>query len=455
MTPVSRRTALRALGGAGVLGLSGAATMSSGALTHSFADEAPLELAGATGLARDPLVTFVSMPDFFNGDVADLRGLSTWDDGLNSVNDYWTAAIDRCLGVVKGHEPDAVFLTGDMVEGRWNLDNGNRQLFGPVSQGIDPESIAMCESAITTAGGVYYSYGSQLFSSRGLTMYPAVGDHELLDDRSAPLNDRWSPRGYIGNGVPDNRYYLVDHCKSVWADEFTRPGGVPRFSRRPVGSNAEFSAYAVSFGDALTLITVDPFTRQPDGVRLGVFGRQLAWLRQEIRHAKRRGHTVIVQGHIPIMSPNRWLASGLLRVPEGRSSALYQTLKQEGVDVYLCGEVHDSTVRQHGRHAPVQISHGCVFRYGFSYLLGRLYPDHRLVLDLYEIPLLEASQASELWASDERKWQRTFLDYGDPVHRGRLVQRKREVLDRTAKLGHYDATSDPYGLRGHLGTVLV
>jgi 3',5'-cyclic AMP phosphodiesterase CpdA len=451
MTPISRRTALQALGGTGLTAVTAVAAAEGGAGAH------PADVVGtrASGNAKDPVFTFVSMPDFFNGDVGDLSGLSTWDGGPNSVNDSWRTAIDRCLGYVAGHRPDAVFLTGDMVEGRWNVDTEDRRLFGQVSQGIDPESIAMCRSAITTAGGVYYPFAAGFFSSRGLRLYPAVGDHEILDDRSGPLNDRWSPSGYVHHGVPDNRYYLVKHCKSVWADHFTRTGGTPRFARRPVGTAAEFSAYSVSFADALTMITVDTFTHHRTGVRLGVFQGQLAWLTQEIRRAKRLGHTVLVQGHIPIIAPNRWLASGKLRVPEGHRSALYRVLDREGVDAYLCGEVHDSTVHQERPRGPLQISHGCIFRYRFSYLVGRLFPDHRLVLDLYEVPLLEASLAQDLWASDRIKWQRTMLDYGSPEHRGRLVQRHGEVLERTQKLGLYHQNHDPYGLRGHLDTVLV
>jgi hypothetical protein len=190
-------------------------------------------------------------------------------------------------------------------------------------------------------------------------------------------------------------------------------------------------------------------------VRLGVFHAQLDWLRHEIRRAKRRGHTVVVQGHIPIMQPTRWMASGRLRVPEGRSSAFYQVLEREGADFYFCGEVHDTTVLQHGRRAPVQISHGCIFQYGCSFLVGRLYPDRRLVIDSYEIPVLTASRERELWASDIRKWQRTFLEYGEPAHRGRLVYKHGEVRKRTAKLGPYRPRHDEYRLRGHLDTVVV
>jgi hypothetical protein len=444
MASISRRRVLQTLGGAGLTAMAGATT--TGLVTTKSA-------RALTGRGNpDPLFTFVSLPDFMNGDVADLSVLPTWDGGANSINQSWDGAIVRCLGVVADLQPDAVFLAGDMVEGRWNVDSDNRQLFGPVSPATDPESIAMCEAAITAAGGVYYQQTADLFAQRNLPLYPAIGDHEILDDRPGPLNQRWSPSGITARGVPDNRYYLVDHSKSVWADHFTRPGGVPRFRRRPVGVASEFSAYSESFADAFTLFTVDTFMRTDAGVRLGVFYAQLRWLRDEIRRAKRRGHVVVVQGHIPVMQPTRWLASGRLRVPEGRDSAFYRVLEREGVDMYLCGEVHDSTVIQHGRRAPVQLSHGCIFNYGFSYLVGRLYPDHRLVVDLYEIPLVRASLERELWCSDVPKAQRTFIEYGAPAHRGRLVQRHQEVLKRTAKLAAYHPKNDSYGLRGHTGT---
>ena len=329
----TRRAVLRGLGGAGVAAATGAV---------------PQSALAVGGASKDPVFTFASLPDFFNGDVGDLSVMPTWDGGANSVNQYWKAGIDRCLGAVAAHRPDAVFVAGDAVEGRWNIDSDGRELFGPVSQGRDAESIEMCETAITSAGNVYYEYYKRLFKSRGLTLYPTIGDHELLDDRPGKLNDRWSPSGFH-EGTPDNRYYLVEHCKRAWAGHFTRPGGTAQYHRRPEGTGAEWTAYAVSFADALTLITVDMFMHHSGGVRLGVFHGQLRWLTQEIRRAKRKGHVVVVQGHMPMVWPTRHFSSGRLRLPEGRQSTFYRTLDREGVDLFLCGEVHDSTAIQHGR----------------------------------------------------------------------------------------------------------
>ena len=167
-------------------------------------------------------------------------------------------------------------MAGDAVEGRWNVDSDGRELFGPVSQGTDRESLAQCRAAISRAGNVYYDFYAHLFSSRGLRMYPTVGDHELLDDRSGPLNDRWSPTGYNHDGSADNRYHLVDHCKEVWSRPLHPTRRDRASSRRPVGTSAEFTAYSVSFAGAVTLITVDMFHRRREGVRLGVFRGQLA-----------------------------------------------------------------------------------------------------------------------------------------------------------------------------------
>jgi hypothetical protein len=186
-----------------------------------------------------------------------------------------------------------------------------------------------------------------------------------------------------------------------------------------------------------------------------VFGAHLDWLTREIRRAKQRGHLVVVQGHVPTMMPTRFLDSGLLHVPEQRASSFYRTLDREGVDLFLCGEVHDATVQQHRTGGPVQVSHGCIFRYGFSYLVGRVYPGGRVVLDLYEIPLLRASRATDLWSCDASRHQRSFLEYGEPAHRGRLVQRDRAVSRRTQKLGSYDPSADPWALADHLVTELV
>lgn len=401
-------------------------------------------LSGAVDLSGPPDFTFVSMPDFFNADVADLSGLPTWDGGMNSYNQWWKLATDSCLWSVAAHDPDAVFVAGDQVEGRWNVDSDDRRIFGQVSQGTDEVSLAMCRSAITRAGQTYYSHYKQVFADRNLALYPAIGDHEILDDRSGPLDERWSPSG-AHKGSPDNRYYLVDHAKKVWADHFTRTSaGEPVHRRRPVGTQQELTAYSVDFAGVLTLITVDVFHRTGTGVRLGVFEGQLDWLKKEVRRAKRKGHVVAVQGHVPAIGPYRVFASGNLHMPEGERSEFWQALKRTGADFYLCGEVHDATVVQPGSREPVQISHGCTYRHGFSYLVGRVWEGGRVEIEYHELPQVSQSEELGIWATDGAKLAPRRVSYTLPVLRGRLEWENGVVLSRTEKLGPYDPDDDPY-----------
>ena len=401
-------------------------------------------LSGAVDVSGPPDFTFVSMPDFLNADVADLSGLPTWDGGMNSHNQWWQLAIDSCLWAVGSHNPDAVFVAGDQVEGRWNIDTDDRRIFGQVSQGTDEVSLAMCRSAITQAGSVYYSEYKRLFAERGMPLYPALGDHEILDDRSGRRNDRWSPKG-THKGRPDNRYYLVDHAKSVWADHFTRtPEGAPVHRKRPKGSQHEFTAYAESFADVFTLITVDVFHRHERGVRLGVFDDQLRWMKKQIRKAKKKGHVVAVQGHIPALGPYRVFASGNLHMPEAEKSPFWRAMKRTGADFYLCGEVHDATAIQQGSRQPVQVSHGCTYRYGFAYLVGKVWDGGRVTLEYYELPQVSQSEELGIWATDHAKLAPNRISYTMPQLRGQLEWHKGVVLSRTEKLGVYDPDNDPY-----------
>lgn len=402
-------------------------------------------MSGAVESLSPPDFTFVSMPDFLNADVADLTGLDTWDGGMNSLNQWWQLAIDTCLLAVQSHNPDAVFVAGDQVEGRWNVDSDSRALFGPVSSGIDEASLAQCRQAISRAGDTYYSFYRDLFASRDLKVFAGIGDHEILDDRGGPLSNRWSPTGFQ-NGEPDNRYHLVGHAKQVWADHFTRNNrGKPRYKHRPKGSQHEFTAYRQSFGGVLTLITVDVFHMTGRGVRLGVFEEQMAWMKREIRKAKRKGHTVVVQGHVPAVGPYRRFATGNLHMQGPPAQDFWRALRKAGADFYFCGEVHDASVNQPKQRDPVQVSHGCTYRYGFSYLVGKVWEGRKVRLEYVEIPQLIQSAEAGIWCTDGTKIAPRRVHYGVPLVRGALEWNNGVILSRTDKLGPFDPDDDRKG----------
>ena len=70
----TRRAVLRGLGGAGL-----AAAVSG----------VPASQVALGGGSKDPVFTFASLPDFFNGDVADLSDLPTWDGLLDLFPHYF------------------------------------------------------------------------------------------------------------------------------------------------------------------------------------------------------------------------------------------------------------------------------------------------------------------------------------------------------------------------------
>ena len=50
-----------------------------------------------------------------------------------------------------------------------------------------------------------------------------------------------------------------------------------------------------------------------------------------------------MQGHVPILEPVRSRGSSGLHYPGGARSRLWRLFERYGVDIYLCGEVHDTT----------------------------------------------------------------------------------------------------------------
>ena len=46
------------------------------------------------------------------------------------------------------------------------------------------------------------------------------------------------------------------------------------------------------------------------------------------------------------------------------------------------------------------------------------------MLDLYEMLIATRSAEHDLWSCDATRHQRTSLEYGEPRHRGRIVQRE-------------------------------
>jgi hypothetical protein len=237
--------------------------------------------------AQEPLYTFVSMPDFLNTDVGDLRQLDTWRTGFgNSTNDKYRRSLRLMLDDIAAQNPDGVFVAGDLVEGHWGADVEATRFFGPT------RTTEQRLQQIRNAGHFYYREWAERFAGRGLTVYPTIGDHEIGDNP-------WTGTACYGAGC-DFKRSAFGVFKQTWADVF---GDIPGSVSRPVGTAFESTAYAVHLTPDVLLVTVDVFARSGGDVHAQLTSGQLDWLNHVLDTTT--ASTVMVQGHVPVMWPVR------------------------------------------------------------------------------------------------------------------------------------------------------
>ena len=163
--------------------------------------------------------------------------------------------------------------------------------------------------------------------------------------------------------------------------------------------------------------------------------RQQTWLVQVLKKARADGvRWILVQGHLPILGPVREGASSGLMYQGGQHSQLWQTFKQYGVDVYLCGEVHDVTAIQ--RDGVLQLAHGGIFQYGrLNYLVADFYPN-RLDLRIFDYDFEQVG--------DDRLWEARTDIPADIVYAPRPGIIGTGQLWRNQQLTHRSGAMAPY-----------
>jgi hypothetical protein len=282
--------------------------------------------------------TFVSFPDFFNFDVPD-------------PNPKWDRAIDYFLDEVAAEDPAFALVAGDLVDGRW--------WSGP--------------QQVEQLGNVYYAGWMRRMHRHGLTPYTAVGDHELGDDPWPPEKTR-----------------LVPHFYDAFEQHMQHPqNGPPGYRER---------TYAVRHRNLL-VVTLQTFERRDSTVVPTVGPEQLAWLERTLtRHADARW--VVVQGHVPILPDVNSYSSSQIMLEDRHRSALWDTMAEHDVDLYLAGEHHAITCREH--EGVWQIVHGTLWGRGgaANYLVGRV-EGETLRLTLKEIPM--SAGGDDIWNAHKER----------------------------------------------------
>jgi hypothetical protein len=348
------------------------ARVEEGGQTHELA-----AVPVASGRADSPrTLRLLSSPDFLNADVANLRrGPGAWRPSRS--RNGTSAAYERAIGTVlddwAGQDPAAVLVAGDLVNGRWDRDDHHTGTFGPV------RTRSQRAKAVHRAAATYYPQYLDRFREHGLTLYPAIGDHEYGD-----------------NPWPGSKRRLAPVFAREFARHFTRgPGGHPRFADHPGGRHAG-TAYAWRPSSDVQVVSIDPFDITAGHSRLRLDAAQQRWLKRVLRRAQADGvRWTIVQGHVPVLEPVRARGSSELHYPGGARSGLWRIFERYGVDLYLCGEVHDVTASEAG--GVVQLAHGGAFQYGLTtYALLDVHDD-RIEVSLEDYDVRVRTAGRRLW----------------------------------------------------------
>ena len=262
----------------------------------------------------DPWV-FVSSPDWFNTDVADLSGNTPgippapgWDQGVsggvNGISPQMEEVYSQLVGEMAAYGPDAFLVAGDLINGLW---------FGPAMLDMFAPESRDRGQAIDTATAIYYGWYRKLFQDHGIPLVIAApGDHELGDDP-------W-PTSH------QNSLY-VETMKRAFVreliDVLEPPEPFPGIPAKPPPTDGYFASFAYRLRNVL-FVSVDEFDPLAPGepahpwtgtLRLRVDGAHLEWLAELLTAADADPTIdhVIVQGHAPVIDPVRMqISSGLM-----------------------------------------------------------------------------------------------------------------------------------------------
>lgn len=351
---------------------------------------------GAGGVAAEPTVsaaeptyTFTSIPDWLNNDLGDVSERPGWDpDDGNSINPAYAEALGVVLDDLQAATPSGdVLVAGDMVEGHWGMDSRDTRIFGPVRTSV--ERVA----AMKAAAQLYYSQWTERFTSRGLRVFGAVGDHDIGDNPWAAKEGK--PAEF--NTWLDWKGSKVRAFKNQWAKHFTDSG--TRFTNHPEGTNFDKTAYAVNLHPEVLLITVDHFRKKGGQVIFELSKGQMDWLRSVLAGADE--DWIIVQGHNPVLRPVRMEHSSGGMYRGGGASEFWRLMENHRVDLYFAGEVHATTVKRKG--GVTQISHGGLMRKGDAMFLKGVVSGTTLTLTAHEWPTDTYPLERPLWQTNAAK----------------------------------------------------
>ncbi len=347
-----------------------------------------LALGATTARAQTPW-TFVSSPDLFNSDIADLSGgtdaavaalydgsyasnlvqAAGWpgaSGGKNGVTANMASTYNQLIGEMvtnAGGNPQAFVAAGDLINGRW-FNNNTTNMFDPGGTTF---------GKLNNAADVYFSWYRELFRQNGIdTVIGALGDHDIGD------ND-W--------GVGSNKANHVDTMKVAFGRNMVDPLNLPATwngvsSTAPQNGVSEYDegSFIKQVNNTL-FVTVDIFEYSGAGTNqhyrygavdadvsgtVGDANTHLGWLDAVLAAADADPTVdhVIVQGHAPALPGVRKQSSSGMMMRDRDDGDFWQTLQAHSHDnggkvrMYFAGEVHTATASKDAASDIVQVVHG-------------------------------------------------------------------------------------------------
>ena len=277
--------------------------------------------------------TIVSIPDFLNVD-------------CDYPQKGWEEALNYILNSVKRENPEFVIVAGDIVMGHWDSKLGN-----------DADSIKKYSDR-------YYSNWINRMNDHNLKFYTSLGDHDIGDDA-------WRD---------EKKFKAVGLYRKAFSDYLKMPQNGP--------DNMKGTAFWWRHKNVL-FISVDVFEEGKSElgfIKIGVTGAQLQWVQAVLDSNSDVDHRILI-GHVPILGPVRQWSSSGLNIKEGRESDFWQLMKKNGVDAYLCGEVHAITCTE--RDGIMQVAHGGLIGYNtrINYMVMK-FTKGKIDMELKEIDMM-------------------------------------------------------------------
>ena len=399
--------------------------------------------------------SFLSVPDLFNYDYADLSGgadpaiaavfsenyaknlvaAQNWQlGGPNSMNATLAGILHQVVDdmvATTGSDPELVMIAGDLTGGRWPQNqDALKLLFGNANTPLDQELRAAAES--------YYSWVRTLFRESGVDkVVAALGDHDIGDNN-------WKVGSAKAQSVPTMKSAFSDAlvaplfaglsssekaANDPWADIRFDPGDTS-------GTNFVFQQNNVLF------LTVDMFRFEGADIKLGPNGavkleftkEDIAWIQQVLERAEGDVSVehVIIQGHSPVLGPVKSSRSSALTLKRAEFSAFWQTIEDFGTDnggkvrAFLNGEVHATTTILDEASGIVQIAHGALIEPSrrkpddLTYLAVDV-EENRLTFKEYKAELSRVNDTSFVWQVDRPNVVAHDTYTGTPVLIGETV----------------------------------